>query len=91
MGLVLLHQNLVNVGIKSPSFAPSRVGKCKILYKTSSSSSCVLNVMENILMAQFNYHRFEFASPNFLGNFSRQNLDVMNCNFDLNRIWCIIL
>ena len=43
MGLVLLlmHQNMVYDGIKSPSFAPSRVGKDEILYKTSLLSSCV--------------------------------------------------
>ena len=40
-------------GIKSPPFAPSRVGKDEILYK-ASSSSCVLNVTENIFMAKFN-------------------------------------
>ena len=53
-----------------PFIAPSRVGKDEILYKTSLSSSYVLNVTENILMAQFKYHRFEFAAPNFMGNFS---------------------
>ena len=55
MGLVLLlmHQNMVYDGIKSPPFAPSRVGKDEILYKTSLSlSSCVLNVTENIFMAE---------------------------------------
>ena len=41
-------------GIKSPPFAPSRVGKDEILYKTSSR---VYNITENILMAEFNYHR----------------------------------
>ena len=63
MGLVLLlmHQNIVYDGIKSPSFAPSRVENDEILYKTSLSSSYVLNVTENILMAQFKYHRLEFC------------------------------
>ena len=46
---------MVYDGIKSPPFAPSRVGKDEILYKASSSpSSCVLNVTENIFLAKFN-------------------------------------
>ena len=65
MGLVLLlmHQNMVYDGIKSPSFAPSRVGKDEILYKTSLSSSYVSNVTEKILMAHFKYCRFESLIP----------------------------
>ena len=42
-------------GIKSPPFTPSRVGKDEILNKASSSlSSCVLSVTENIFLAKFN-------------------------------------
>ena len=44
MGLMLLHQNLVYVGIKSPPFAPSREGQRDTLYKGSLMSSCVLNL-----------------------------------------------
>ena len=64
MGLVLLlmHEIIMYDGIKSPSFAPSRVGKDEILYKTSLSRSYLLNVTENVLMAQFKYYRFEFAA-----------------------------
>ena len=54
--------DMVYDGIKSPSFAPSRVGKDEILYKTSLSRSYLLNVTENVLMAQFKYYRFEFAA-----------------------------
>ena len=57
MGLMLLHQNLVYVGIKPLPFSPSRVGKDENLYKSSSSSLYELNVAENILMTQFNHHR----------------------------------
>ena len=53
MGLMLLHQNLVYVGIKPLPFSPSRVGKDENLYKSSSSSSYELNVTENIQGTHF--------------------------------------
>ena len=57
MGLMLLHQNLVYVGIKPPPFASSRVGKDENLYITSSSSSYELNVTKYILVTQLNDQR----------------------------------